>query len=517
MTARAARKDDPDRGDGAVGPAADPRWPEDETERRFRMLIGGEWVESASGETFRCVDPYTEEPWGWLPAAGAADVDRAVQSARRMFDEGGWPQTTPEERASLLRRLGQLVEDEAEELARRQIHENGKLISEMLPGAHAVASDCHFFAGLAETLHGATVPSSVPNFVTYSVREPVGVVAAITPWNSPLALLGWKLLPALAAGNTIVVKPSEVTPTSTLALAELVVEAGFPPGVVNVVTGYGDPAGTALVSHPGVDKIAFTGSTATGRAVARAAAERNARVSLELGGKSPNVIFADADLDNAVNGIMAGVFAATGQTCMAGSRVLVEDSVYDEVAELLVERARMLRMGDPLDPKTQLGPLASRPQLDKVLGYLDAGVADGLRLLTGGGRPERRGLFVEPSVFGDVDSGSRVAREEIFGPVACLLRFADEEEAVRIANDTPYGLAAGVWTENVGRAHRMVSRIRAGTVWVNNYRVVSHAMPFGGFKQSGQGREIGLDALHGYTEVKAVWIDTGNRVRFAYG
>jgi aldehyde dehydrogenase (NAD+) len=295
------------------------------------------------------------------------------------------------------------------------------------------------------------------------------------------------------------------------------VEAGFPPGVVNVVTGYGDPTGVALVNHPGVDKIAFTGSTATGRAIAHAAAERNARVSLELGGKSPNVIFADAELSNAVNGVMAGVFAATGQTCMAGSRVLIEDSVYDEVVELLVTRAGKIRAGDPLDPSTQLGPLASRAQLEKVLGYIEVGRNDGLDLLAGGKRPERPGFFVEPTVFGGVDNASGLAQQEVFGPVVCLIRFGDEDEAVRIANDTPYGLAAGVWTENVRRAHRMTGRLRAGTVWVNNYRVIGHGLPFGGFKQSGLGREMGIEALHAYTEVKSIWIDTGNDVRFAYG
>jgi aldehyde dehydrogenase (NAD+) len=486
----------------------------EEVDREFAMLIDGEWVAASSNATFTCVDPFLEEPWGRVPIAGADDVDRAVRAARRAFDEDGWPETSPAARAALLRRLAQLIEQNADELARRQIRENGKLVTEMRPGADVLAADCYFFAGLAETLHGHTVTVSAPNFTGYTVREPIGVVAAITPWNTPLGLLGWKLFPALAAGNTVVVKPSEVTPTSTLMLAELVVEAGFPRGVVNVVTGHGDPTGMALVAHPRVDKIAFTGSSATGKAIARVAAERNARVSLELGGKSPNVIFADADLDNAVNGVMAGVFAATGQTCIAGSRVLVEAAAYDEVADLLATRARTIRAGDPLDPATQLGPLASRAQLDKVVGYMELGRREGLDLLAGGSRLDRPGFFVEPTVFGGVDNSSPLAREEIFGPVASLIRFEDEDDAVRIANDTMYGLAAGIWTENVRRAHRVVKRLRAGTVWVNNYRVLDRTLPFGGYKQSGLGRELGIDALHGYTEVKSVWIDTGNTVRF---
>ncbi len=496
--------------------AAVPRQPED-VQREFRMLIDGEWVKARSGATFSCVDPYTEETWGRVPRADAADVDAAVQAARRAFDQDGWPRTPPAKRAALLRRLGQLIEKNLEALIYAQVRENGRLISEMRPGTLAVGTACYYYAGLAETLHGMTLPVSYPNISGYTVREPIGVVAAITPWNAPLVLLGWKLLPALAAGNTMVIKPSEITPTSTLLLAELIVEAGFPRGVVNVVTGFGDPAGSALVNHTGVDKIAFTGSTATGRKIAHAAAERNARTSLELGGKSPNIIFADANLDNAVNGILAGVFSATGQACMAGSRVLIESKVYDQVAQRVVDKARKMRAGDPLDPATQLGPLASRAQLDKVLGYFDIARQEKLEILAGGKRLDRTGYFVEPTVFGNVANTCRVAREEIFGPVVSLMRFEGEDQAVALANDTSYGLAAGVWTENVKRAHRMVSRLRAGTVWVNNYRLVSHAMPFGGYKQSGVGREMGPEALHEFTEVKSVWIDTGNEVHFPVG
>jgi acyl-CoA reductase-like NAD-dependent aldehyde dehydrogenase len=491
-----------------------PRRPQAISEQKYRMLIDGAWTAGSGERFFSCVDPFTEQEWGHIPEATAEDVDSAVQAARGAFDQRGWPKTTAAHRAALLRRLAQLIEANADRLVRQQIWENGKLISEMAPGVRVLAGACYFFAGLAETLHGMTVPPTVPNFMTYTVREPIGVVAAITPWNSPLLLLAWKLFPALAAGNTVVIKPSEITPTSTLMLAELALEAGFPPGVINVVTGHGDPAGSALAAHTGVDKVAFTGSTATGARIATVAAARHARVALELGGKSPNIVFADADVSNAVNGVMAGVFAATGQTCMAGSRVLVERKVYDEVVNLLVTRARQMRAGDPLEATTQLGPLASRPQLEKVLRYIELGKSDGLTLLTGGVRMDRQGFFVEPTVFGDVPNTCRLAREEIFGPVVALMRFDGEDEAVALANDTPFGLAAGVWTNNLQRAHRMISRVRAGTVWVNNYRMVGHTVPFGGFKQSGVGRELGPEALHDYTEVKSVWIDMGNRIDF---
>jgi aldehyde dehydrogenase (NAD+) len=490
-----------------------------DADREYRMFIDGEWAPAADGRTFRCVDPYLDDEWGSVPIGGAEDVDGAVRAARRAFDEGGWPQTAPAERARLLRVLADLIEEHAEELALSQIHENGKLLTEMSGQARGLARAVHYYAGIAETYGGQTIPSSLPNVVTYTLREPVGVVAAITPWNSPLSLLGNKLFPALAAGCTIVAKPSEVTPTSTLRFAELMEAAGFPRGVFNVVTGAGE-TGAALAAHPGIDKIAFTGSTATGRALLHAAADRVARVSLELGGKSPNIVFADADLENAVEGAMGGVFAATGQTCVAGSRLLVQKTVHDEFAALLAERASALRLGDPLDEATDVGPVASRPQLAKVLSYVDIGRSEGAQVLAGGTRASAsddvsRGLFVEPTVFAGVDNRSRLAQEEIFGPVVGVIPFEDEDDAVRMANDVQYGLAAGVWTENVRRAHRMIGRLRAGMVWVNTYRIGHYAMPFGGYKQSGLGREHGPDALHEYTEVKSVFLDLGNRMNFS--
>ena len=485
--------------------------------RRYQLYIDGKWVDPVSGDYFSCIDPFTEESWGEAPLANQEDVDLAVNAAKKAFDSGEWPVLTAMQRAALLRKLAALMEKNTEALVHQQIWENGKLIAEMLPGMGGVISNCYFYSGLAETLHGKTVQTNYPNFTGYTLREPIGVVAAITPWNTPIGLLGWKLFPALAAGNTIVIKPSEVTPTSTLLLTELIHEAGFPPGVVNTVTGYGDSTGRALVSHSQVDKIAFTGSTATGLEIAKIAAARNARVSLEMGGKSPNIVFADADLSNAANGIMAGIFAATGQSCMAGSRVLVQDSVYDEVAELLVARGGRMKHGDPLDKDTQLGPLASSMQLEKVLSYFDVARQAGHKCLLGGNRIDCRGFFVEPTIYGEVKNDDRIASEEIFGPVISLMRFADEAEAIKIANDTNYGLAAGIWTADVKRAHRVAGKVRAGSVWINNYRIVGHALPFGGYKQSGLGREMGLDALDEYTEVKSIWIDTGNEVKFPVG
>jgi (Z)-2-((N-methylformamido)methylene)-5-hydroxybutyrolactone dehydrogenase len=476
-------------------------------------LIGGRH-HSGGAERLPVVDPFTGEEWATVPDSGAAEVDAAVAAARAAF-AGDWGTALPAARAKALHRFAALVEEHAPELTQLQTRENGKAVREQHAQTLGLGAHLRFFAGIAETIHGETIPVSAPSMFHFTVREPLGVVACLTPWNSPLALLIWKLAPALAAGNAIVVKPSEVTPVSTLRLIELAQEAGFPEGTVNVVTG-GAEAGKLLVAHPGVDLVAFTGSTAAGRQIAAAAGGRLARYTLELGGKSPNVVFADADLDAAIEGVVGGIFAAAGQTCIAGSRVLVEAQVEEEFTRRLVERTGRIVLGDPLSWDTEVGTIASPAQLDKVREYVGIATAEGARLAAGGEEPSdadlQQGLFFEPTIFTGVRPEMRIAREEVFGPVASVLTFADEEDAVRIANDTDFGLGAGVWTKDLARAMRMTKAVRSGTVWVNTYRRTNYASPFGGFGDSGIGRENGAAAVEEFTAVKTVWIDTGSGI-----
>jgi (Z)-2-((N-methylformamido)methylene)-5-hydroxybutyrolactone dehydrogenase len=478
---------------------------------RFAMHIDGRASESESGQWLDSLDPFTGRAWSQIPRGTPADVDRAVRAAHRAFEQGPWPALTASDRGLLLHRLGDVVAAHAEHLAELEVSDNGKLKAEMLGQMRYLPRWFHYYGGLADKVEGAVTPIDKPGMFHYISYEPQGVVAAITPWNSPLLLTVWKLAPALAAGNTVVVKPSEFSSASMLELARLFTEAGLPPGVLNVVTGLGHEVGQALVEHPLVARVAFTGGDAGGRKVYGAAAQGLKRVSLELGGKSPNIVFEDAHLDDAVKGVVSGIFAATGQTCMAGSRLLVHDSIHDEFVERIVAFMKTARLGDPRSADTNVGPVSTPAQLDKVLAYIHIAKAEGARCVLGGERARRPecgdGWFVEPTIFTGVRNDMRIAREEVFGPLLTVLRFHDDDEAVAIANDTPYGLAAGVWTSSLERAMNLPKRLRAGTVWVNAYRVVSYLAPFGGFKDSGLGRENGLAAIHEYLEPKSVFIN----------
>jgi aldehyde dehydrogenase (NAD+) len=477
----------------------------------YRMFIAGEWVEAADGRRFDSLDPFTRETWTSIPRGAAADATRAVQAAHRAFSEGPWSSMSPTARGAMMRRLGDLIARDAERLAEIEVRDNGKLLAEMRAQVNYLPQWYYYYGGLADKLEGRVVPLDKPGVTAFVRYEPLGVVTAITPWNSPLLLATFKLAPALAAGNTVVLKPSEHASASTLELARLVEEAGFPAGVVNVVTGFGAEVGGPLVEDPRVAKVAFTGGEAAGAKVSEAAGRNLKACVLELGGKSPNIVFDDANLDNAVNGAIAGIFAASGQTCIAGSRLLVQETIHDAFVERLVAVAGQARLGDPRSPDTQVGPITTEQQFRKVLDYIEDAKREGARCVLGGGAPAEEAFhgswFVAPTVFADVTNDMRIAREEVFGPVLSIIRFKDEDEAVAIANDSPYGLAAGVWTENLARALRVERRLRAGTVWVNTYRAVSMTMPFGGFKRSGVGRENGMGAIMEYVEAKSVWLD----------
>jgi aldehyde dehydrogenase (NAD+) len=483
---------------------------------QYQMYIGGHWVDASSRDHFESDDPFEASPWALIPRGTAADVDLAVDAARRAFTTGEWPTLTASRRGLLLRRLGDLVGEHAGALAAIEVRDNGKLYAEMSMHTAYMAQWYHYYGGLADKVEGAVLPTDKPDTFNYTRYEPLGVVAAIIPWNSPLLLLAWKLAPALAAGNTVVVKPSEVTPAGVIEVARLAETAGLPEGVVNVVTGLG-ATGKHLVEHAKVAKISFTGGIESGRKVAAAAGARLAHCTLELGGKSPNIVFDDARLEAAEAGIFAGIFAAGGQTCVAGSRAYIHATIFEDVVGRLVERARKIVLGDPMAPETQMGPIATSAQRAKNESMVGRALEQGARLLCGGRRPAIRqfpdGFFFEPTILSNVAHDSELCQNEVFGPVLAVIPFHDEDEVIARANDTAYGLAAGVWTKDLSRAHRMARALAAGTVWVNMYRAMAFNSPFGDYKQSGIGRHNGLEAIDQYLQTKSVWCELSDEVQ----
>ncbi len=474
-----------------------------------KMLIGGEWVDAASGKTFPAYNPATGDVLVQVAEADAEDIDRAVQAARAAFEDGSpWRRMTPAQRGKLLWRVADLMDTYREELAQLETLNNGRSIRVSRSDVPFSAEWFRYYAGWPTKLQGDTIPVSIPNRLNYTLREPVGVVGLIIPWNFPLMMAVWKLAPALAAGCAVILKPAEQTPLSALRLGEIFLEAGFPPGVVNIVPGYGETAGAALTAHPGVDKVAFTGSTEVGRKIVEAAAGNLKRVSLELGGKSPDVVFADADLDAAARGATFAIFSNMGQSCIAGSRLFVESSIREEFVERVAERTRGLRVGPGLSTKSHLGPLISQEQLTRVQSYISSGLDEGARIHVGGERIAElgNGYFLQPTIFTDVHDDMRIVQEEIFGPVVAVTTFDSMDDLVRRANGTQYGLAAGIWTRDIGKAHRLAAALKAGSVWINCYDQFDAASPFGGYKQSGWGREMGRAALDLYTETKSVWV-----------
>jgi aldehyde dehydrogenase (NAD+) len=477
-----------------------------------RLLIDGKWVEAATGKTFASINPATGEVLATVAEGDAEDIDHAVAAARRAFD-GPWSKIKPFERQLMLLRLADLVERHFEELSMLDTLDMGAPISRTFGTRQRVLGMLRYYAGMATALHGETIENSLPGEIfSYTLKEPVGVVGAIIPWNGPLGASVWKVGPALATGCTVILKPAEEAPLTPLRLGELILEAGVPPGVVNIVPGFGETAGAALAAHAGVDKIAFTGSHLTGQKIIAASAGNLKRVSLELGGKSPDIVFADADLENAVPGAGMAVFANSGQICSAGTRLFVERRIYDEFVGRVADFGNGLQVGNGIDPKTQIGPLVSEQQLERVTGYLSVGKQEGARAVSGGNRltgdAYARGYFVPPTVFADVRDDMRIAQDEIFGPVLSAIPFDDINEVIVRANATSFGLGSGVWTRDVSKAHRLAKAIRAGSVWVNCYQAMDPAVPFGGYKMSGYGRESGLQHLEEYLNVKAVWIKT---------
>lgn len=470
------------------------------------LFIGNRWRPSSTGARFEVINPATEELIAEVAEASAEDVDAAVQAARACFESDAWRSLSARQRGALLYRAAELLAERSDEMARLETLHNGKPLFESKIDVEMTIETLRYYGGWADKITGHTIPVDGP-FFTYTLREPVGVVAAIVPWNFPLNLASWKFAPALAAGCTVVLKPASETPLTALAMADIMHQAGFPPGAFNVVCGGGPTVGAQLVKHPGVDKIAFTGSTAVGQEIMREAAATVKRVTLELGGKSPNIVFADADLKAAVRGAHNGIFYGKGEVCAAGSRLLVERSVHDQVIEELAERAKKLVPGDPFDKNTKLGPVVSKKQQERVLQYIEAGKREAK--LVAGGNPAKvdgKGYYVEATIFDEARPGMKIVEEEIFGPVLAVLTFEDVEEAIALANRTIYGLAAGIWTKDIQKAHRVARAIRAGTVWINTYNFYDAAAPFGGYKESGFGRELGREALEGYTEVKTVWV-----------
>lgn len=476
--------------------------------QKHRMYVDGKFVNAASGKTLPVYNPATGEVMAHVPEAESEDVDRAVRAARRAFDEGPWPKMSPSQRGRLITKLSDLIEQNLEELAEIESMDNGKPLSVARVADVPLAADLfRYMAGWTTKIMGHTFPISFPGeYLTYTLREPVGVVGQIIPWNFPLLMAAWKLGPALAAGCCIVIKLAEQTPLSGLRLAELIHEAGFPEGVVNVLTGYGEGAGAPLAAHDLVDKVAFTGSTEVGRLIVQAAAGNLKKVSLELGGKSPAVIFPDADLERAIPGTASAIFFNHGQCCCAGSRLFAHESIFDKVVEGVSDIASKIRVGSGLDPKTEMGPLVSEEQFQKVTGYIDSGLKEGAKATAGGKKAADKGYFVQPTVLTKTNPEMKVVREEIFGPVVCAIPYsdADLDRIAKEANDTPYGLAASIWTRDISTANKMAKRIRSGTVWINCHNVFDAALPFGGYKQSGWGREMGAEVLNNYTEVKAV-------------